>query len=64
MFFRFGLVDMVPMPLMSNWWVTWFALTRHVVVDEAESLERFLIVVHAFRLLWVMLVSVVISSHT
>ena len=40
---RLGLVDMVPLQLMSNW----FALIRHGGVDVVGSLERFLIVFQA-----------------
>ena len=60
---RFGLVGIVPLLLMSNWRATWIALTRHGGVDEAGLLENFLIVLHALRLLWVMLVVVMISFH-
>ena len=37
--------------------------TRHGGVDEAGSLEIFMIVFHVLRLLGVMLVGVMISSH-
>ena len=39
-----------------------FALTRHGAIGEVGSLERCLIIFHALRLLWVMLVDVMTSS--
>ena len=40
-----------------------FAFTRHRAIGEVGSLERFLIIFHALRLLWVMLVDVMTYSH-
>ena len=53
----------MPFPLISNWWVTWFALTRQGGIDVAGSLKNILIVVQAWQLLCVMLVVVMTSSH-
>ena len=41
---RFGLVDIVPLLLMSNWWATWFALTG-VVGNISDSLPCFTTIV-------------------
>ena len=60
---RFGLDGMVPLPLTRSWWATWLAVTRHGGFDEVGSLESLLIVFQAFRLLWVMFVDVMTSSH-
>ena len=52
----------MPLPLISNWWATWFALTRQGGLDVAGSLESFLIVFQALLLLCVMFVIVMTSS--
>ena len=39
------------------------ALTRHGAIGEVGSLEKCLIIFHALRLLWVMLVDVMTSSR-
>ena len=57
---RFGLVGMIPLPLTS---ATWLALTKHGGVGVVGSLEMLLIVFHAFRLLCVRSIEVIISSH-
>ena len=46
-----GFVDIVPWPLTSRWCATWLDLTRHGVFGEVGSLDIFLIVCHALRLL-------------
>ena len=48
---RFGVIVVVPRPLMSNRFVTWFTLTRHGGFVELGSLGRFLIFWHALRFL-------------
>ena len=48
---RFGLDGMVPLPLTRSWCATWFALTIHGGFDVVGSLDSFLIVFHAVRLL-------------
>ena len=44
-----GFVGIVP--LTSRWCATWLALTRHGGFGEVGSLDSFLIVCHALRLL-------------
>ena len=46
-----GFVDIVPWPLTSRWCATWLELTRHGGFGEIGSLDIFLIVCHALRLL-------------
>ena len=53
----------MPLPLISNWWVTWFALTRQGGLDVAGSSERFLVVVQALLLLCVMMDVVMTVAH-
>ena len=55
--------DMLPLPLTKSWCETWFALTRHGGLVMVGSYDSFLIVFHAFRLLCVILVDVMTSSH-
>ena len=55
---HFGLVDIVPLLLISNWWSTLFALRWGGVVGMIA--DSFLC---CKRLLWVMLFVVTISSH-
>ena len=56
-------IDIVPLPLTSSWCTTWFALSRHWRLVEVRSLDNFLIVCHALRLLEVRSVDVMTSSH-
>ena len=49
--------------LTSSWCATWLAVTRQGGFGAIESLEIFLIVCYAFRLLPVRSVDVIISSH-
>ena len=44
-------VGIIPWPLTSRWCVTWLELTRHGGFGEVGSLDSFLIVCHALRLL-------------
>ena len=60
---RFGLYDMLPLPLTRSLCATWFTLTKHGGLDVVGTYDSFLIVFHALRLLCVMLVDVMISSH-
>ena len=60
---NFGFVGIVPWPLMSNWCATWLAFTRHGGFGVVESLDSFLIVCHALRLLCVRSVEVMTSSQ-
>ena len=46
-----GFVGIVPWPLTSRWCATWLELTRHGGFGEVGSLDSFLIVCHAMRLL-------------
>ena len=46
-----GFVGIVPWPLTSRWCATWLNLTRHGGFGEVRSLDSFLIVCHALRLL-------------
>ena len=46
-----GFVGIVPWPLTSRWCGTWLVLTGHVFFGEVGSLDSFLIVCHALRLL-------------
>ena len=46
-----GFVGIVPWPLTSRWCATWLELTRHGGFGEVGSLDSFLIVCHALRLL-------------
>ena len=46
-----GFVGSVPWPLTSRWCATWWELTRHGGFGEVGSLDSFLIVCHAVRLL-------------
>ena len=48
-----GLHGMMLWPLMNRWCLTWLELTRHGGVEVVGSLERFLIVFRALRLLCV-----------
>ena len=48
-----GFVDIVPWPLTSRWCATWLELTRHGGFGEVGSLDIFLIICHALRLLCV-----------
>ena len=50
---RFGFVGIVPWPLMSNLCATWLAFTSHGRFRVVGSLDSFLIVCHALRLLCV-----------
>ena len=54
---------MLPLPLTRNWCATWFVLTRHGELDVVGSFDDFLIVFHALRLLCVILVDMMTSSH-
>ena len=56
-------VGISPRPLTSSWCATWLAVTRQGGFEAVGSLEIFLIVCHAFRLLPVRSVDVIISSH-
>ena len=58
-----GFVGISPRPLTSSWCATWLAVTRKGGFEAVGSLEIFLIVCHAFRLLPVRSVDVIISSH-
>ena len=58
-----GFVGISPRPLMSSWRATWLAVTRQDGFEAVWSLEIFLIVCHAFRMLPVRSVDVIISSH-
>ena len=60
---HFCFVDIVPCPLMSNWCATWLAFTRHGEFGVVGSLDSFLIVYHALRLLCVRSVEVMTSSQ-
>ena len=57
-----GFVGIVPWPLTSRWWATWLGLTRHGGFGEVGSLDSFLIICHALRLLWVRSIDVMTSS--
>ena len=46
-----GFVGIVPWPLTSRWEATWLELIRHGRFGEVGSLDSFLIVCHALRLL-------------
>ena len=46
-----GFVGIVPSSLTSRWRATWLELTRHGGFGEVGSLDSFLIVCHALRLL-------------
>ena len=46
-----GFVGIVPWPLTVRWCATWLELTRHGGFGEVGSLDSFLIVCHALRLL-------------
>ena len=54
----FGLVGIVPLPLMSYWCTTWLAFTRHGGFGVVGSVDSFLIVGHDIRLLCVRSVEV------
>ena len=56
-------IFMLPLSLTMSWCATWFALTRHGELDVVGSLDSFLIFVHALRLLCVILLDVMTSSH-
>ena len=58
-----GFVGISPRPLTSSWYATWLAVTRQGGFEVVGSLEIFLIVCHAFWLLPVRSVDVIISSH-
>ena len=58
-----GLVGISPRPLTSSWCATWLAVIIQGGFEAVESLDIFLIVCHAFRLLPVRSVDVIISSH-
>ena len=58
-----GFVSISPWLLMSSWCATWLAVTRQGGFGTIGSLEIFLIVCHAFRLLPVRSVDVIIYSH-
>ena len=58
-----GCVGISPRPLTSSWCATWLGVTRQGGTEAVGSLEIFLIVYHAFRLLPVRSVDVIISSH-
>ena len=58
-----GFVSIYPRLLTSSWCATWLAVTRQSGLGDIESLDIFLIVCHAFRLLPVRSVYVIISSH-
>ena len=58
-----GFVGIVPWPLTSRWCATWLELTRNGGLGEVGSLDSFLIVCHALRLLWVRSIDVMTSSH-
>ena len=60
---RLGFVGIVPRPLTSICCAIWFALTGHGGVVEVGSLDGFLIVCHALRLLWLRSMDVMTSSH-
>ena len=60
---RVGLVGMSPLLLTSSWCATWLALTEHGGIGVIGSLDMFLISFHAFRLLCVRSIEVIISSH-
>ena len=46
-----GFVGLSLQPLTSNWCATWLAVTRQGGIEAVGSLEIFLIVCHALRLL-------------
>ena len=56
-------VGISPLPLTCSWCATWLAVTRQGGFGVIGSLEIFLIVCHAFQLLPVRYVDVIISSH-
>ena len=58
-----GFVGISPRRLTSSWCANWLAVTRQGGFGAIESLEIFLMVCHAFRLLPVRSVDVIISSH-
>ena len=60
---RFGVDDMLPLPLLGVGVQLGFALTRHGGLDVVWSFDGFLIVFHTLRLLCVILVNVMTSSQ-
>ena len=60
---RFHVDGMLPLSLTRSWCATWFALTRHEGLDLVGSFDSFLIVFLALRLLCVILLDVMNSSH-
>ena len=46
-----GISSAVDAPFMRSWCATWLAVTRKCGFGDGVSLESFLIVCHAFRLL-------------
>ena len=57
-----GFVVISPGPLTSSWCATWLAVTRQGGFGAVVSLKIFLMICHAFRLLRVRSVDVIISS--
>ena len=57
----FDVDGMLPLPLLGVG--NWFALTRHGRLDVVASFGSFLIVFHVLRLVCVILVDVMTSSH-
>ena len=60
---HFDVYGMLPVPLTRSWRATWFVLSRHGGLDVVGSFDSFLIVFYALRLLCVILVNVMTSSH-
>ena len=58
-----GFDGIVPWPLTSRWCATWLELIRHGGFGEVGSLDSFLTVCHALRLLCVRSIDVMTSSH-
>ena len=53
----------MPLPLTRSWCATWFALTRRGGLDVIGSVDSFLIVFHALRLLYILGYSVNKSTY-
>ena len=58
-----GFVAISPMMLASSWCATWLAVIRQCEFSAVGSLEIFLIILQAFRVLPVLSFDVIISSH-
>ena len=54
---------MLRLPFTRSWCVTWFALIRHGGMYVVGSFDSFLIVLHTLRLLCVIFVDVMTTTH-